>query len=138
MTTENYDAGAARSGFIILLGVVAAILGAAGTLGISKMLAWLVPKLISGEYPFLSHLALFQFMWAVFFVSLLIAGIKLVISGIRRKRHDIVPGLTLYFLGVALIVNGLLMFIYGHTLYAGVTVLIGALVSYIEWSTEVV
>lgn len=138
MTVENYDAGVARSGFIVLLGIVAAILGAAGTLGISKMLLYLIPKLNDGEYSFLSHLALFQFMWVVFFVSLLIAGVKLVFSGIRRKRHDIVPGLSLYFLGAALIVNGFLMFTYGHVLYASVTVLIGAMVSYLEWSTEVV
>jgi hypothetical protein len=138
MTTEDFDAGLARSRFIIIVGVLATILGVLGSLGIFRMLAFLIPKLSSGEYSFLSHLALFQFMWAVFFVSLLVAGIKLVVSGIKRKRHDIVPGLTLYFLGAALVVNGILMLTYGNVVYAGITILIGALVSYLEWSTEVV
>jgi hypothetical protein len=138
MTTENYDAGAMRSRLIILLGIFAAIIGAAGGLGISPMLAYLIPKLMSGEYFYLFNLVLFQFMWAVFFVSLLVGGIKLIISGLQRKRHDIIPGLTLYFLGSALIVNGFLMLIYGHVLYAGIAILNGFIVVYIEWSTEVV
>jgi hypothetical protein len=138
MVVENFDASATRSRFIIVLGAIAAILGAAGILAISPMLAYLIPKLTSGEYHYLFNLVLFQLMWAVFFISLLVAGIKLIISGVKRKRHDIIPGLTLYFLGAALIVNGLLMLTYGHTLYAGITVLIGAAVAYIEWSTEVV
>jgi hypothetical protein len=138
MVVENFDASATRSRFIIVLGAIAAVLGAAGILAISPMLVYFIPKLTSGEYRYLFNLVLFQFMWAVFFISLLIAGIKLIISGVKRKRHDIIPGLTLYFLGAALIVNGLLMLAYGHTLYAGITVLIGVAVAYIEWSTEVV
>jgi hypothetical protein len=138
MVVENFDASATRSRFIIVLGAIAAILGTAGILAISPMLAYLIPKLTSGEYRYLFNLVLFQFMWAVFFISLLVAGIKLIISGVKRKRHDIIPGLTLYFLGAALIVNGLLMLTYGHTLYASITVLIGVAVAYIEWSTEVV
>ena len=138
MVVENFDASATRSRLIIVLGAIAAVLGAAGILAISPMLVYLIPKLTSGEYRYLFNLVLFQFMWAVFFISLLIAGIKLIISGVKRKRHDIIPGLTLYFLGAALIVNGLLMLTYGHTLYAGITVLIGVAVAYIEWSTEVV
>jgi len=138
MTTENYDAGVMRSRLIILLGIFAAIIGAAGGVGVSPMLAYLIPKLISGEYSYLFNLVLFQFMWAVFFVSLLVAGIKLIVSGLQRKRHDVIPGLALYFLGSALIVNGFLMLTYGYVLYAGIAILNGFIVVYIEWSTEVV
>ena len=138
MTTENYDAGAVRSRFIVFIGALAATLGAAGVLAISPMLAYLIPKLTSGEYSYFFNLVLFQMMWAVFFLSLLVAGIKLIISGVQRKRHDIIPGLTLYFLGAALIVNGFLMLTYGHALYAGIAIVVGSVVAYIEWSTEVV
>jgi hypothetical protein len=48
-----------------------------------------------------------------------------------------VPGLTLYFLGASLMVNGSLLFMYGHTLYAVVAILIGAIVTFLEWNTEV-
>jgi len=138
MTTKGYDASVARSRLIVFIGALAATLGAAGVLAISPMLAYLIPKLTSGEYSFFFNLVLFQVMWAVFFVSLLVAGIKLIISGVQRKRHDIVPGLTLYFLGAALIVNGFLMLMYGHALYAGIAIVVGSVVTYIEWSTEVV
>ncbi len=138
MTTEDYDAGTACSRVLIFLGALAAILGAAGVLAISPMLAYLIPKITDGEYAYLFNLVLFQVMWAVFFVSLLVTGIKLIISGMQRKRHDIVPGLTLYFLGAALIVNGFLMLTYGHLLYAGIAIVVGSVVAYIEWSTEVV
>ncbi|RUM94473.1 MAG: hypothetical protein DSZ28_02985 [Thiothrix sp.] len=138
MMTESYDAGVARSRLILFIGALAAILGAAGVLAISPLLVYLIPKLVNGEYSYLFNLALFQFMWAVFFVSLLVAGIKLVISGANRKRYDIIPGLTLYFLGAALMVNGFLMLMYGHVIYAGIAILVGSIVSYLEWSTEVV
>ena len=138
MTTENYDAGAARSRFIIFIGALTATLGAAGVLAISPMLAYLIPKLTNGEYSYLFNLVLFQLMWAVVFVSLLVAGIKLIISGANRKRHDIIPGLSLYFLGAALMVNGFLMLMYGHAIYAGIAIFVGSIVSYLEWSTEVV
>ena len=95
ITTENYDAGAMRSRLIILLGIFAAIIGAAGGLGISPMLAYLIPKLMSGEYFYLFNLVLFQVMWAVFFVSVLVGGIKVSISGLQRRGDEISPGLRL-------------------------------------------
>ncbi|HBS27675.1 MAG TPA: hypothetical protein DD827_11250 [Gammaproteobacteria bacterium] len=122
---------------ITILGAIIAIIGAAGILRISTMLAFLLPQMAEGEFSFLSHQALFQIMWAVFAISLFITGISLIVSGAKNKKHDLVPGLTLYFLGASLMINGSLLFMYGHTLYAVVAILIGAIVTFLEWNTEV-
>lgn len=122
---------------LIILGAVIAIVGAAGILRISTMLAFLLPQMVEGNFSFLSHQALFQIMWAVFAISLFITGISLIVSGVKNKKHDLVPGLTLYFLGASLIINGILLLMYGHTLYAAVAIIIGAIVTFLEWNTEV-
>lgn len=127
-----------RSKFVLLFGLLLAIAGGMGTIALSSMLVYTVPKVASGELGFFTHQALFQSMWAVFFVSLFITGVSLVVSAASRRRKDLVPGLTLYFLGAALMVNGLLMLTYGHYLFGGIVFGVGALAVYLEWSTEVV
>ncbi len=122
---------------ITILGAIIAIIGAAGILRISTMLAFLIPQMAEGNYPFFSHQVLFQIMWAVFAISLFITGISLIVSGVKNKRHDLVPGLTLYFLGASLMINGILLLVHGHTAYAAVAILIGAIVTFLEWNTEV-
>ena len=137
MATSLTDSSQSRPA-ITGLGAILAIIGAAGVLRISTMLAFLLPNLAEGKLQVFSHQALFQVMWAVFFISLLITGISLIVSGVRGKRRDLVPGLTLYFLGASLMVNGFLLLMYGYPLYGGIAVIIGALAAWIEWSTEVV
>lgn len=127
-----------RSKFVLLFGLLLAIAGGMGTIALSALLVYTVPKVADGELAFFSHQALFQSMWAVFFVSLFMTGVSLVVSGASRRPKDLVPGLTLYFLGAALMVNGLLMFTYEHYLFAGIIFIVGALAVYLEWSTEVV
>ena len=139
MSTQVADPQkSSRRPAITLLGAILAILGAAAVLRISTMLAFLLPRLAEGELTFFSHQALFQAMWAVFAVSLLIAGVSLIASGVRGKRRDLVPGLTLYFLGASLAINGLLLLTYGHLLYGALAIAIGAVAILVEWGTEVV
>lgn len=127
-----------KSRYITVIGAIIAVLGAAGTLGISAMLAFLLPELADGNLGFFFNQALFQVIWAVFFISLFVAGLSLIVSGVRQKQHDLVPGLTLYFLGAALVVNALMMLTYGHVVYALTAGAIGCIVMYAEWSTEVI
>lgn len=127
-----------RSKLVLLFGLLLAIAGGLGTIALSALLVYTVPRTVSGEWHFFSHQALFQSMWAVFFVSLFMTGVSLVVSGANRKRKDLVPGLTLYFLGAALVVNGLLMLTYGHWIFGAVMIAVGAVAVYLEWSTEVV
>lgn len=127
-----------KNPLVISLGIVLAILGAAGTLVISTMLAFLLPAVFDGGLGFLSHQALFQVMWAVVFLSLFVTGVSLISSGSQGRRHDLVPGLTLYFLGAALLVNGLLLLSSGHLVYAILACVIGTAVVMLEWQTEVI
>lgn len=123
---------------VITFGAVIAVLGAAGTLGISTMLAFLLPQIADGGMGFLSHQALFQVMWAIVFISTLVAGVSLISSGVKGKQYDLVPGLTLYFLGAALMINGLILLSSGHVLYAVLASVVGAVIILLEWQTEVI
>ncbi len=127
-----------RSRFILLFGLMLSITGAMGTIALSMMLLYILPKVASGDMPFFGGQALFQTMWAVFFISLFMTGVSLMISAARRKQRDLVPGLTLYFLGAALVINGLLLMTYAHFVFGLAAMAAGSLAIYLEWSIEVV
>jgi tryptophan-rich sensory protein len=123
---------------LILLGIMSAIAGAVGTLLLGYMLGSALPAWFDGRLAFLTFQLLFQLLWLIFFISMFVLGLSLIRSGMDRRRKDIVPGLTLYFLGAALAAIGIMLFTFGN-LAAGVGLFIaGALAVYVEWSTEVV
>ena len=138
METAAYSAPPGRSRLIMALGLVFAAAGAAGALLLTFMLGVLVPEFLQGRVTFLSFQLLFQLMWLVFFVSLFITGLSLLRSGARRKRKDLVPGLTLYFLGAALVVNGMMLMTFGDMTRGVVLTVTGIAAMLVEWSTEVV
>jgi hypothetical protein len=138
MTTALYSAPPGRSRLVMLLGIIIAIAGALGTLLLASMLGALIPQFLQGHIPFLSFQLLFQLLWLIVMVSLFVTGISLINSGVRHKRKDLVPGLTLYFLGAALAINGLLLFTFGNVATGVALFVVGALAMIIEWSTEVI
>lgn len=138
MNTVLEPASPMFSRLLILLGILAAIVAAVGTVLLGYMLGSALPAWLDGRLGFLTFQLLFQALWLLFFVSMFVLGLRLIRSGIDRRRKDIVPGLTLYFLGAALAAIGVMLFTFGN-LAAGVGLfLAGALAIYAEWSTEVV
>ena len=138
METTVYTAPPGRSRMVMALGLILAMVGASGTLLLTWMLGALIPGFIQGHFPFLSFQLLFQLLWLVFFVSLFITGLSLIRSGAVRKRKDLVPGLTLYFLGASLVINGMLLLTFGHLGVGAGLVTSGVLAILLEWSSEVV
>lgn len=138
METVVYTAPPGRSRLIMLLGLVFAVAGALGTLLLTFMLGILIPEFFQGRAAFLSFQLLFQLMWLVFFISLFITGLSLMRSGVKRKRKDLVPGLTLYFLGAALVVNGMMLMTFGDMTRGVILTVTGIAAMLVEWSTEVV
>lgn len=128
----NNLAGTGRGWLTTVAGIILALAGLAGSITLVRV----VTHLLMGEYAFLSTLVIYQTVWLVIFASLFITGLSLVISGVKRKKHDIVPGPTLYILGLALVVNGFFLLIYSQTLYAVVAIAIGAILIYLEWATH--
>lgn len=74
---------------------------------------------------------------AIFFVSLLLTGLSLMYSGLTRKRYDVVPGLSLYVVGISLSVLGLYAIINSpFVLYGAIALIVGLALVYVEWASE--
>ena len=85
----------------------------------------------------MSNSILFHIIWVVFFLSLLLTGIKLLISALNKRTKDLVPGMPLYFLGASLVIIGLFYLVFGQFVYAVVSIIAGALCLYVEGTTEI-
>ncbi len=138
MNTAIEPATPIFSRLLVLLGIMAATAGAAGTLLLGYMLGAALPAWLDGRLAFLTFQLLFQLLWLVFFISMFVLGLSLIRSGRDRRRKDIVPGLTLYFLGAALAAIGIMLFTFGNVAAGLGLFVVGALAIYVEWSTEVV
>lgn len=71
------------------------------------------------------------------FISLLITGIKLLISALNKRTKDLVPGMPLYFLGASLVIIGLFYMVFGEYTYALISIIAGALCIYVEGTSEI-
>ena len=133
MTAPATDqkAGAVRSALVATTGTLFFAIGALGTFVVGAE-AWH----LANDYG-LTSIAIHSLIWLIFFVSLAVAGLSLLRSGFRRKRHDLVPGPTLYFLGASLVVNGLFLLVVSEYIYAMVAISAGLLFLYLEHATQV-
>ena len=137
-TLTDQPASPTFSRLLILLGVLAAVVGAVGTLLVAWMLGSMAPHWLDGRLAFFTYQLLFQALWLLFFVSMFVLGLKLIRSGRERRRHDVVPGLTLYYLGAALAMIGVMLVAFGNLAVGAALFVAGALAIYVEWSTEVI
>ncbi|MGF1645117.1 MAG: hypothetical protein ACFCUJ_15880 [Thiotrichales bacterium] len=122
---------------VSVLGIVATLVGLIGAIGVGAVLAYMVSELSAGRLHYLLHQALFQAVWWVFFASLFTVGLHLIISGYTRRKRDLVPGVSLYFLGLALVVNGLILLVYSNPLYGLTALLVGVVLVFIEWRFDI-
>ncbi len=122
---------------LVLFGAIAAAVGLVGAVGVGAMLAYLLGELWQGEVRIWRHQALFQAVWLVFFASLFLTGLHLIVAGFTRRKRDLVPGLALYFMGLALAVSGLLLLLHGSPLPGLIGVFVGVTLVLLEWTLEI-
>ena len=79
----------------------------------------------------------FHLLWLVFFASVLVAGIRLIISAVNKRTTDLVPGHSLYFVGASLVVIGLFYVVFQEMAYAAITIIAGILCIYFEGAAEI-
>ncbi len=126
-----------KSGLILFIGMICAGVSIFGLYWLSKIIPGIYNSLIENDFSFMTNSLIFHFIWAVFFISLFITGIKLLISAIKKRNKDLVSGLTLYFLGASLVIIGLFYLVFQQYPYALIAILAGALSIYLEGSTEI-
>ena len=76
-------------------------------------------------------------LWLATAVLLCITGVSLILSGIKRRAYDLVPGPTLYLLGLCIVGVGICLLLAG--MYpAGIgAILLGLAICYWEWAYEI-
>lgn len=144
MDTNDSGSGAAlapksRSTLTMIVGALFAAIGAAGLVGMGSVFIYVLTNFLDKSASlFASNDLISAIMWVVFSISMLVAGINLIVSGSRRKLFDLVPGFSLYFAGFSLIINGFIYLLYGNTMASVPALLIGLFLILAEWRTETI
>lgn len=123
---------------LVLLGLVIASAGVVLSGIISVLLFDQFQTASDGLAVVSTNQFLYEILWLVFSLGLTILGLSLMVSGLRGRTHDVVPGPTLYFMGAALMAIGLMMGMYGQVLHACVAALAGLTLMVVEWYYDVV
>ncbi len=137
-TLQPEQAGKGLSTFSILTGILFAVVAAAGLIGVGAHLLIVLTSLLDGSLGYSLNFAIYNALWIIFFLSLLIAGINLIISGARKKRHNLVPGISLYLAGASLIMLSFYLFVYDDLRYAVIALVVGLVLMLVEWFSETV
>lgn len=138
-TDTKNEAPVGTLGRVIMfaLGAVLSLGGIWATWAALKLLSFVWSHLSTETYAFTQSTVVYQGLWLIVALCVLIAGISLVISAWKRKRHDLVPGPTLYILGIALGAIGIFLFVFNQILFAIGTFIVGILFIYSEWSFRI-
>lgn len=136
-TDKTAKASSLFSGLTFITGIVCIGISAIGIFWLSKIIPGIYQTLAKNGFSFMSNSILFHSLWAVFFLSLLLTGIKLLISALNKRTRDLVPGVPLYFLGASLVIIGLFYLVFGQFVYAVVSIIAGTLCIYAEGTSEI-
>lgn len=144
MTTQSTSieplelASEGRSKLTLLAGIIAAIISAAGLIVGGGVLLTTLTQFLDNSVLYARNDLIMAVMWVVFFLAFLVAGIHLIRSGLSRRLMDIVPGLSLYFAGLALMVNGFYFFAHQQLAYAALAIILGLGLVVSEWGSETI
>jgi len=138
LNAEVELASEGRSRITLLGGVVAAVIAAAGLIASGSALFITLTYFLDDNVLYARNDLIMAIMWVIFFVALMIAGSHLIRSGLSRRLIDIVPGVSLYFAGLALIVNAFYFFVHNSLAFAALAGIIGVGLIVAEWGSETI
>lgn len=125
------------SGITMLIGIICISAAVIGGYWLSKILPGLYSSIVDSGYSFMKNSVVFHLLWLVFFLSLLVTGVKLIISAVNKRTTDLVPGLPLYFAGASLVIIGLFYLVFQQIAYAITAIVVGTLCIYFEGTAEI-
>jgi len=137
MKLRDTKAGGLRSAVTVLLGLAALIAGAwLSWVQISKSL-YILDDVGSATSPYTRDSIILSLLWVAATVFFAIAGLSALISGLFRRRRNLIPGPTLYLLGLAVIGIGIYMLLYGQHLHGVIAVGVGVVIAWWELAFDV-
>lgn len=108
-------------------------------IGGSVVLLYAVARLLTSgleSFEMSGHDQLFWVLCGVVALCLLMLGVNFVSAAWRRRSHNIVPGPTLYLLGVTLVILGMFMAVGGAWLSALALIIAGTGCMRLEYRSE--
>lgn len=130
---EHRQASAMGRALIGLIGVVASVAGGIGGFASLRLLARDVSHSADGIRALLTPMATYHLAWLVFFVSMIVIGVSLMVATIKGRSEDIVPGPSIYFMGAALLVVAMLQLMFGRPGLAAASAIAGVVLMVAEY-----
>lgn len=125
-----------RGRLTLLMGVVAAVIAAAGLVAMGGTFFITLTYALDKNVLYARNDLIMAAMWVIFFIALMVAGCHLIRSGMKRRLLNVVPGVSLYFAGLALVVNAFYFFVHSNLVYAALAGIIGVGLIVAEWVSE--
>ena len=126
-----------KSSIVMICGLIVTAIGIAAVITAWKIVSLVLAGQTSDWSPFNTANIVYVSLWLLTAVSTLIAGVSLIISAVKRKEYDLIPGPTLYFLGLSLAVIGGFLTIGGLYWQGLIAIVVGLLLIYWEWGFHV-
>lgn len=130
---EQRHAGAIARAIIGLSGVAASVGGGTGGFASLRLLAQDFAVSADGTRAFLTPMAAYHMTWLVFFAGLLAVGISLMAATIQGRSEDIVPGPSIYIMGVTLVIAAMFQLVFGRPSLAAASAVVGIVLMVAEW-----
>ncbi len=126
-----------KSSIVMICGLIVTAIGIAAVITAWKIVSLVLAEQASDWSPFNTANIVYVSLWLLTAVSTLIAGVSLIISAVKRKEYDLIPGPTLYFLGLSLAIIGGFLTIGGLYWQGLIAIVVGLLLIYWEWGFHV-
>lgn len=121
-----------------IAGVVVSVSGGIGGFANLRLLAVDLSSTDQGLGALLTPIAIYHAAWLLFFAGLLAAGISLMVSTVKGRREDIIPGPSLYVMGVSLVIAGMVQLLFGRPELAAATALAGIVLMVVEYRSALI
>lgn len=120
----------------LVIGALGAVLTATGVASIAALLhilrATSPDARITVSGPLIDYVLI-----GLILGSFVVAGLSMIWSAVRARRRDLVPGPTLYILGMALVMLGMEQVVLGSWITGAVLIAIGGAIGVLEYRSDV-
>ncbi len=126
-----------RSTVIFIIGAIILVIGIFGLQPSWQILNTVFSEFNTTSSPYTYASLIYQGLWLLVTVCTVITGLSLIVSALRRKQFDLIPGPTLYFLGLGLSVIAGFLLMSGLSWQAVAMLMTGLFLIYWEWAYHV-
>lgn len=133
----NNRASTGRAMITLIIGVLILAIGAWGSYLYGLNVLHVAQSLGDAATPFTTPAIVLSSLWLVAAIMLAIAGLSLVISALIRRPRNLIPGPTLYLLGLAVVGIGIYFLVFEQWVPGIVAAVVGIVICYWEYAFDV-